>query len=61
MPRKLFMLIAISSMALVLSLAQWWFLVVTVFLLIVARRVSKEDRWVFDVYTQFLKLPSVLD
>ena len=61
MPRKLFLLIAITTLALVMSLGQFWFLAVTVVLLIIGRRISREDRYVFEVYTQLAKLPDKLD
>lgn len=61
MPRKLFLLIGITTLALVVSLGQLWFLAVTAVLIIIARRVSKEDRYVFEVYTQLARLPDRLD
>ena len=61
MPRRLFLIIAITTLALVMSLGQLWFLTVTLILMIAGRRISKEDRYVFDVYTQLARLPSELD
>ena len=61
MPRRLFVIIGITTLAIVMSLGQWWFLAVTLVLMIVARRISKEDRYVFEVYSQLAKLPSKLD
>jgi type IV secretory pathway VirB3-like protein len=61
MPRRLFLVIGIATLALVLSLGQIWFLAVTLILIILARRVAKEDRYVFEVYMQLFKLPKVLD
>ncbi len=61
MPRQLFLLIGIATMALVFSLGQIWFLGVTAVLLAVARRICKEDRYVFEVYQQLFRLPDLLD
>ena len=61
MPRKLFVFIGITTLALVVSLGQIWFLAVTLVTMIVGRRISREDRYVFDVYMQLARLPDVLD
>lgn len=61
MPRRLFLLIAVSSLAIVVSLGQVWFLVVTVAALIAGRLIGKADRYVFEIFAELLRLPSVAD
>jgi len=61
MPRRLFLILGIATLALVFSLGQIWFLAVTVILMLITRKIAKEDRWVFEIYSQLFKLPQELD
>ena len=61
MPRNFFVLIGITTMVLVFSLGQIWFLAVTLVLMIVSRKVSKDNPFAFDIYAQSFKLPKELD
>ena len=61
MPRRLFLILGIATLALVFSLGQFWFLGVTLILMLITRKIAKEDRWVFEIYSQLFKLPQELD
>jgi type IV secretory pathway VirB3-like protein len=61
MPRRLFIIIGIATLALVFSLGQIWFLAVTFTLMLITRKISKQDRYVFEIYTQLFKTPQELD
>jgi type IV secretory pathway TrbD component len=61
MPRRLFLFIGIATLALVFSLGQIWFLGVTFLLMIVSRRLSKEDLYVFDIYTSLFRMPAEME
>ena len=61
MPRRLFLILGIATLALVFSLGQFWFLGVTVVLMLITRKIAKEERWVFEIYSQLFKLPQELD
>ena len=61
MPRRLFLILGIATLALVFSLGQFWFLGVTVILMLITRKIAKEDRWIFEIYSQLFKLPQELD
>ena len=61
MPRKLFVLIGIITLALVVSMGQVWFIAVSLVSMLVARRISKEDIYAFEIYLQLFKFPKELD
>jgi len=61
MPRRLFLLIAVSSLAIVVSLGQLWFLIITVATLFGGRAIGKIDRYAFEIFTELLRLPPVAD
>lgn len=61
MPRRLFLLIAVSSLAIVVSLGQIWFLAVTVASLASGRLIGKTDRYVFEIFAELMRLPAVAD
>lgn len=61
MPRKLFLLIGITTLVMVVSLGQIWFAAVTLVLLLAARFVSKDERFIFEIYMNLIKFPKELD
>lgn len=61
MPRKLFILLATATMAVVLGLGQLWFIPLAVLLAIVFYFISKDDPYFFDIYLETIKLPEVYD
>ena len=61
MPRSLFMFIGVSSLAIVVSLGQVWFLGVTVIAMIASRSIGKVDRYVFEIFAELMRLPQVAD
>jgi len=61
MPRRIFVIVGITTLALVFSLGQIWFIAVTFVLMLITRRISKQDRYVFDIYGQLFKMPKELD
>ena len=61
MPRRLFIILGVTTLALVFSLGQVWFIAVTFVLMLITRRISKEDRYVFEIYAQLFRMPKELD
>ncbi len=61
MPRRLFLVIGIASLAIVVSLGQAWFLAVTLAAMALARLIGKRDRYVFEIYAELLRFPKLLD
>ena len=61
LPRQLALLIAVTSLAMVVSLGQVWFLAVTAIALAGARVIAKQDRYIFEIAVAALSVPTVLD
>ena len=60
-PRRLFLVIGIASLAIVVSLGQLWFLAVTLAGMLAARFLGRRDPYVFEIYLELLRLPKALD
>ena len=60
-PNKAFLIMFISSLTMVGSLAQVWFLIPIGIIYIILRKITKDDIFSCDVYYRILKLPEAAD
>jgi type IV secretory pathway VirB3-like protein len=59
-PEKLFMLIAIISMAIIMGLRQYWFIPVPIVIFLIIKPMTKNDPFFFDIFLSSMRIPEVL-
>jgi type IV secretory pathway VirB3-like protein len=61
MPKNLFFGLSFITLAIVSVLQQWWFIAIFVLLIVFFNFMTKNDPFFFDIYTDVIKLPEVMD
>ena len=61
MPKNIGYLVIFSTMAMVISLSQWWFLIPAAALIVVFNIMNRIDPYFFEIYKYVIKLPDLYE